>query len=249
MLSVNQIAEIREHLEKAQNPVFFFDNDADGLCSFLLLQRFIGRGKGVAIKSFPELNESHFRRVNELNADYIFVLDKPSISEEFLKKVSELNLPIVWVDHHSPEDRLNKTIPDFVFYYNSFSKKKNFGEPVTAICWKITNRKKDIWLAVAGVISDKFFPEFYSEFKNKYPELSIDSKSAFEIFYKSEIGKVARLIGAGLKDKTTNVVRMLKFLMNANSPHEVLEKLQKIRQCMKDLNILIKKLKSMLRRL
>ena len=31
MLTEKQLKEIREHLEKAQNPVFFFDNDADGL--------------------------------------------------------------------------------------------------------------------------------------------------------------------------------------------------------------------------
>ena len=27
-----QIKEIRDHLDRAQNPVFFFDNDPDGLC-------------------------------------------------------------------------------------------------------------------------------------------------------------------------------------------------------------------------
>jgi len=38
MLSNEQFEEIRNHLERAQNPVFFFDNDADGLSSFLLLE-------------------------------------------------------------------------------------------------------------------------------------------------------------------------------------------------------------------
>ena len=56
MLTLKQITEIREHLEKAQNPLFLFDNDNDGLTSFLILQRFIGRGKGIAIKTFPDLN-------------------------------------------------------------------------------------------------------------------------------------------------------------------------------------------------
>ncbi|HUS50602.1 MAG TPA: hypothetical protein VMZ91_10585, partial [Candidatus Paceibacterota bacterium] len=62
--------EIKEHLDKSQNPLFFFDNDVDGLCSFLLLQRYIGRGKGVPIKSFPEMTADYFRKINELNADY-----------------------------------------------------------------------------------------------------------------------------------------------------------------------------------
>ena len=44
MLTEKQIIEIREHLEKAQNPIFFFDNDYDGLTSYLQLRRHIGRG-------------------------------------------------------------------------------------------------------------------------------------------------------------------------------------------------------------
>ena len=81
MLTQKQIKEIKEHLEKAQNPVFFFDNDSDGLCSFLLLSRWMNRGKGVAVKSFPDLNEGYFRKVDELNADYILFW----ISRLFLK--------------------------------------------------------------------------------------------------------------------------------------------------------------------
>ena len=73
MLTEKQVKEIHEHLEKAQNPIFFFDNDPDGLCSFLLLQRYIERGKGVAIKSFPSLDASYCRKVEELNADYVFI--------------------------------------------------------------------------------------------------------------------------------------------------------------------------------
>ena len=45
MLTKKQVEDIKEHLEKAQNPIFFFDNDPDGLCSFLLMQRYLGRGK------------------------------------------------------------------------------------------------------------------------------------------------------------------------------------------------------------
>ena len=88
MLTEKQVAEIKSHLEKAQNPLFFFDNDQDGLCSFLLLQKFIERGKGVSIKSFPDLTEEYFRKVHELNADYIFILDKPIVSEKFWEKAS-----------------------------------------------------------------------------------------------------------------------------------------------------------------
>jgi len=77
MLTAKQVDEIRQHLEQAQNPLFLFDNDPDGLCSFLILRKFCGKGKGVPIRSYPSMNSEYFRKVNELKADYIFILDKP----------------------------------------------------------------------------------------------------------------------------------------------------------------------------
>jgi len=219
MLTKKQILEIREHLEKAQNPVFFFDNDPDGLCSFLLLQRYLGRGKGVAIKSFPEMNTEYSRRAMELNADYIFILDKPVVSKDFFEEIKKVNIPIVWIDHHE----VQVEIPKFVFYYNPVVGRKKSSEPVTYLCYKITEKKDDLWLAVAGCISDRFVPEFYSDFMKNYPELSVKSNDASDIFYKSQIGQIANLFSFALKDRISNVVKMTKFLTSVKSPHDVLE--------------------------
>jgi len=218
MLTEEEIKEIREHLEKAQNPIFFFDNDQDGLCSFLLLQRYIERGKGVPIKSFPELDSDYFRKINELNADYVFILDKPVVSEEFWKEIEQVNIPVVWIDHHEKQNE----VPEFVNYYNPiYSNKTN--EPVSALCYQVSQKKEDLWIATIGCVSDKFLPDFYKEFKEKYPDLSCECKDAFDVYYKAEIGKVGKLMSAGLKDKTTNVISMLKFLMQVKNPYEVLE--------------------------
>jgi len=221
MLTKAQVEEIKEHLDKSQNPLFFFDNDVDGLCSFLLLQRYIGRGKGVPIKSFPEMTADYFRKINELNADYIFILDKPIISNEFFEKVEEVNIPIVWIDHHDTD---KEKIPKFVNYYNPLFNKSKNNEPVTALCYQITNNKKDLWLAIVGCIADNFIPNFYSDFEKKYSELAIKSDNAFGIFYKSQIGKISQILSFALKDRTSNVISMLRFLMKVKTPYEVLEK-------------------------
>ncbi len=233
MLIQKQVKEIREHLDKAQNPLFFFDNDPDGLCSFLLLQRYIKKGKGVAIKSFPALTVDYFRKVEELKADYIFILDKPVVSEEFWKEVEQINLPVVWIDHHKID---KKDIPKFVNYYNPLFNKSKNNEPVTALCYQITKKKEDLWLAVVGCISDKFVPKFYKNFKKNYPDLAFDSRSkikygttssAFDILYNSQIGKISKLVGFGLKDTMTNVVHMMKFLRDVETPYEILEETPK----------------------
>ena len=218
MLTENQIVQIREHLEKAQNPVFFFDNDGDGLCSFILLQRFIGRGKGVQIKSSPDMTVDYFRKVRELNADYIFILDKHSVSKEFFEEARQINIPIVWIDHHD----MGNEIPDFVNYYNPLFNDDN-NEPVAELCYRITRRREDLWIAVAGCISDSFVPDFYSDFKKEYPDLAINSKEALKIYFKSPLGKIVKMLNFALKDTTTNVVSMMKFLTRARSPYEVLE--------------------------
>ena len=220
MLTEKQINEIREHLENARNPVFFFDNDPDGLCSFLLLQRFIGRGRGVAIKTPGSLGKSYFKRVEELSADYIFVLDKPAIDPEFIKMAEEKNLTIVHIDHHPPEGKVK-------YYYNPWLVSKT-NEPTSETCYRITRRKEDIWIAVAGTISDCFLPDFIKDFEKKYPELiSCKYKSAFDVLYNSDIGKIVMIMSFGLRDKVSNVVSMMKFLMNASNPRDLLEETPK----------------------
>ncbi|MBU1136485.1 MAG: DHH family phosphoesterase [Nanoarchaeota archaeon] len=219
MLSKNQILEIRQYLEKAQNPLFFFDNDADGLCSFLLLARYSGKGKGVAIKSFPDLNKSYTRKLYELNPDYIFILDKPIVSEEFIDEARKLNIPIIWIDHHE----LSQEISEGVNYYNPLNGNKKSSEPVTYLCWKISEKKDDLWIAMVGCIGDGFFPSFVKDFREKYPEFWKENITfPFQAVYETKIGKVVRILNFALKDRTSNVVKMIKFLLKTRSPDEIL---------------------------
>ena len=86
MLEDKELKEIKKLLETSQNPLFFYDNDSDGLCSYLLLARALDRGKGVVIRSYPGLNEGYLRKVEELNPDLIVILDKPVVDKEFIEK-------------------------------------------------------------------------------------------------------------------------------------------------------------------
>lgn len=53
--------------------------------------------------------------------------------------------------------------------------------------------------------------------------MAIDSENVKEIYFESQIGKIGKIFNAGLKDRTTNVVSMLKFLMKVGTPYEVLD--------------------------
>jgi single-stranded DNA-specific DHH superfamily exonuclease len=225
MLNEKQIGKIKEHLEKAQNPIFLFDNDVDGLCSFALLRRYCKKGKAFPAKTFPSVGMIEFGKVEEFNSDYIFILDKPLVSKEFFDEARKFNLPIVWIDHHE----IPKNIPDFVNYYNPLlnEKKENLkdavGEPTTFLCYQISQTKSDLWLAVIGSISDGFIPDYYSEFLEKYKDLGIKAKTAFDIRFGSQLGKIIRILSFALKDRVRNVVSMIKFLVDVKNPYEILQ--------------------------
>ena len=220
MLPEEQIEEIKKHLKNAINPLFFFDNDADGLCSYLLLSRYVGGAKGVAIKSFPKLSKGYARKLYELKPDYVFILDKPNVEKGFIEEAKKLSLPIVWIDHHKVEQE----IPEGVDYYNPIMPGegiKKTGEPVSYWCHKIVNQ--DLWVAMTGCIGDHYIPNFSEEFGKEYPELWNNPDKASEALYETGIGKLARIFEFALKDRTSKVVRMIKKLQKVNSPHEILK--------------------------
>jgi len=223
MLSEKQLAEIRNFLEQSSEPLFFFDNDADGLASFLLLRRWRGAGKGIAIKSFPMLNASYARKIHELKGDSVFVLDKPGIEPAFVEEAKNAAVKFVWMDHHQLDGEMPE-INHYIHYYNPHYSDKPSSEPVSYWCYRVAQKKEDLWIAMVGCIGDGYMPCFAREFAKQYPDLwkpSIDR--ALNAMYETELGKIIKILSFALKDRTTNVVRMLKFLVTAKSPYELLE--------------------------
>lgn len=224
MIHLKELQEIREHLENSQNPLFFYDNDVDGLCAFLILRRAIGRGRGVAIKSFPDLKEQYIRKVEELNPDTIFILDKAELSKEFAEAAEKKGIPMIWIDHH--ETKTPKEIIDKTSYYTSYPS----SEPTTYIAQKVFDRQDDLWLAVIGCIGDVYMPDFAEDFEKASPELFNSKISAFDVLNSTEIGKVVRMLNFGLMDSITNVVKLVKYLFKAKNVYDLLEENQYTKQ-------------------
>jgi len=216
MLSKEELTKLREHLERAQNPLFLYDNDADGLCAYLILKKEIGRGKGVAIKSFPNLTERYLNKVEEFNSDYVFVLDYSIISHEFAEGLQDKNIPLIIIDHHEIKDV--DYLKEKAEIFNSFP----LSEPTTLICYSLFKKKENQWITLVGCTSDVFKPDFAKEFSKENPEIYNASLDPFEMLYQTEIGKIAMMLNYGLKDTTTNVVKLMKYMEKASSPSDIL---------------------------
>jgi len=249
MLDKQQINEIKEHLENAQNPLFLYDNDADGFCSYILLRKYLGRGRGVAIRTHPGIDIGYVRKIQELRADYVFVLDKPSLGDSFVKEVDQMGIPIVWLDHHQTDE-----FHEGVFSYNSSKQGSKESEPVTRVCYEVTKRKEDLWIAMIGCIADNFMPDFFEDFAERYLSFwgqKEEIKKPFDAYYKTGIGLISRAIGFGLKDSITNVVLLQNFLISCRSPDEMMSELdsysnfgKKYREIKKKYDYLISRAKS-----
>lgn len=212
-LTDKEVKEIKEELDNCGNPLFFFHDDADGLCSFLQFYRYKREGHGTIIKR-SELQAGFLRKIEEYQPDKIFVLDLSSIEEDFVKSC---NVPIIWIDHHEPKE-INS-----VKSYNPRRREKGNNYPVSCLCYEIT--KKDLWLAMTGCVGDWFLPEFAKDFSKKYPDLlPANIKKPEQALFATKLGKLINIMSFVLKGKTRDVNTAVKIMTRINDPYELLEK-------------------------
>ncbi|MBI2660060.1 DHH family phosphoesterase [Candidatus Woesearchaeota archaeon] len=213
-LSSIQIKQILDHLDNCQRPLFFFDDDQDGVCSFLQLYRYKKEGKGIIVKTTPKLGTFFVNKVEEYEPDKVFILDLAVVEQEFL---DEMKVPVIWIDHHGPFEREN------VKYFNPRISKWEDNHPTSYMCHQVV--QQDLWIAAVGCIADWFIPPFLNEFKNEYPDL-IDKpyKGVGDIIYNTRLGLLTRIFAFILKGKTNDVMKSIKILTRINSPHEILNK-------------------------
>ncbi len=218
MIPEKQLQEIRNYLDKSENPLFFFDDDADGSCSYILLRKYCGKGKGVMLKSIPVLDLKLFHRVEALNPDLIVVLDIAVLEQEFIDKC---NVPILWIDHHQLLKR------EKVHYYNPFLYDKDVkNTSTTACCYEIT--KKDLWIATLGAIADWTIPDYAKEFTKKYPELFPGNiKEPSQALFETKIGFLAKILLFNLKGTTSEALKSVNSFIKIDDPHEILNQTSK----------------------
>jgi len=213
-LTEKQASEIKEFLDNCRNPLFFYDDDQDGLCAFLQLYRYKKEGHGIIIKSSPKLEKMFLRKIEETNPDVVFILDIATVDQEFLDSVK---VPVVWIDHHGPYERRN------VNYYNPRVQNQEDNFPTSYLCYQVV--KQDLWIATLGSVADWHVPEFINEFREKYPGLVDDDfKSAPEIIFDSKLGKLIRIFSFVIKGKTQDVLKCIDVLTKIKDPYEILEK-------------------------
>ncbi len=200
-------------LNQAKNPLFFFDDDPDGLAAFLLCYRQVKRGHGIVVKSTPIVKAGMLKKIDEHNADAVFVLDLAKLDPGF---VDGSKVPIAWVDHHEP------AIFENVFYINPRLEDSEAYIPVSWIIYEAL--KSDLWIATVGTLGDFAIPSFIGEFKKQYPGYINNEKTPEELLFKTKLGNLVRVFSFILKGPTRQVMSCVKVLTRIQHPDEIMNK-------------------------
>ncbi|MFH0751996.1 MAG: DHH family phosphoesterase [archaeon] len=211
MIPEAEIKEIRQLLHQSERPLFLYDDDPDGVTSYLLLKRYCRKGRGIVVKSSPIIDQRYVKKINEINPDQVFILDKPIVEQEF---IDATDVPIVWIDHHSPVEREN------IKYFNPMKNDNKDNRPTSYWCYKVTQQDK--WIAACGILGDWQIPDFLEDLIKEYPGLIGHITDPGEALYTTELGKLIRIIGSVLKGSTTEVNRAVSILTRLNNPYEIL---------------------------
>ncbi|MBR9690233.1 hypothetical protein GOV08_00965 [Candidatus Woesearchaeota archaeon] len=213
-LKKEEIEYIRSELKKSKRPLIFFDDDPDGLASFLLFYRYKGEGKGVVVKSTPELGDDFLRKIDEYLPDMIFILDKPMVSQDFIDGCK--GKKIIWLDHHVPQKMKG------VKYFNPRVHDDKDNRPTSYWAYQVV--KQDLWIAMTGIVGDWALPDDAAKkFKKDFPKLlPKEIEKPQDALFGTKIGKISRMFSFLLKGRTTDVNKAVKILTRVKSPNELL---------------------------
>lgn len=216
MIPEDEISYIRKRIKESSRPLFFFDDDADGVTSFIQLYKLAGDGKGVCVKGKPILEETYVRKVDEYSPDLIIILDKPMVSQDFLDNVTQ---EVLWIDHHPLQD--NKKVK----YFNPRKLNPEDNRPTSYWAYQIAkeNVQNILWIAMIGIVGD-WNLLLADEFRKEYPKLlPNDLKTPPDALFNSKVGDLVKVITWNLMGTTSDVNKSIKILTRINSPEEILE--------------------------
>lgn len=212
MISEEQLNLIRKYLEESENPIFFFDDDTDGLSSYLLFRKYINRGHGIILKTSPALSEKYLNKIEEYKPDKIFVLDKPLIDQDFIDKI---NVPIIWIDHHPPVKR------EGVKYFNPRIEDSKDSRSTSYWCYRVVNQNQ--WIAAIGIIGDWQIPDFLPELIKKYPDLFNKANTPPKLLFTTKFGRLCKIVSFLTKGKSSILKNNLDLLLKIQDPYDLLE--------------------------
>jgi len=191
--------------------VIIFNNDADGICSCTLVDKYIemiGGRKPYIISQPMPMDKNIIRRLQTTLPNKLIFLDLAVDQQQgILKKIGSI-CDILIIDHHKVyKDLTGKN----VVHYNPRFKKNDIYQSTSYLAYKIISEITDIsdllWISGIGMIAD------YNIEDSKDLVEEIEKKYGIKDLKKSDLGKWSAMISASRATKAISceqTVNMLK---------------------------------------
>jgi single-stranded DNA-specific DHH superfamily exonuclease len=180
--------KIKKLIDAAKSICVFYDDDLDGLSSYLSVYWY-KKVKGICVKSSPKVQADFSQVVKRHNADLVVILDKPLIEETFF----DPEKTYIWIDHH---DCANP--PENVIYVNP---KKMHQPNHCTVYWVRQILQTPLWISALGSISDWDMNPDVQQFCTQYPQLC-NKQTIDELLFDAKISALIQKMSFALKGQT-----------------------------------------------
>ncbi len=218
---MKKAVDFLNNIKENDETVVIFNNDGDGICSCVLLDRFLektGRKKPYIISQPMPMDKNITQRVQTGVPDRIIFLDIAADQQQnILKKLGGI-CDILIIDHHQVFKNVTK---GNIVHYNPRMEQhdtyKSTSYCVYKICSKIIDMSEWLWIAGVGMVSDYNLNDSKDTVglvKEKY--------NLEEPLYETRLGKIADMISSTRATNALSCEQMVGILEAAT--FEELEK-------------------------
>lgn len=211
------LQDVASRIESASRPLIYYDDDADGLASFMLCHHANSDSIGVRAARGPELDADFARKVEENQPDLVLILDKPRVDPDFFKNVQT---PTIWIDHHDPSTQQpHKWKYKHLTYINPRLHGRTY-EPVSYWVYKILGGP--LWIAATGTLAD-WDGSLLADMQKVDPTLC-NKRTVKSALYNSPLGTLVRVFNFILKGSSKSIRKSTSALLKVHNPWEILHK-------------------------
>ena len=214
------VIKFLKEIEEGDNVIVICHNDADGICSAVLLNKYL-KSKDIdtdfIVQPMP-VDENLVGRLKSYFPKNIIIVD--IAIDQQLSLIKNLNkmANVAVIDHHQIENDLNKI---GVVHYNPRFEDKNVYQSASyctyKICSKLMDMKKWLWVTGVGMVAD------YALGDSKDLVKKLSQKYGTEELYETILGTLTDIITYTKATRKVYLTKIIDIIDEMEKPEDIYE--------------------------
>lgn len=212
---MKKAVEFLENIKPSDEIVIIFNNDGDGICSCVLLKKFLekaGKKKPYIISQPMPMDKNIIQMIQTGVPDKIIFLDIAADQQQnVLKKLGSI-CDMMIVDHHQVFRNMNgKNIVHYNPRIDEPGAYKSTSYCIYKICSKLVNMDDMLWVAGTGMVSDYNLDDSKDLVKSLREKYSLEGA-----LYDTFLGRLADMISSTRATNMLSCEQMVDVLEEAD---------------------------------